>query len=158
MLTKLRAYRNSPVATHWPPEGNSKKFGYKVKNQQGRPPKGMSEEPTFPLLIFSHGLGGSRTAYSSLCTEFASYGFVVCAVEHRDGSGPRSFVNHPEAHNMDQQDGAKTEEADGVGDTDSETRSKKWEPLDHTEEEIKQGYHYVVCSATLMLHFSKANC
>ena len=30
MLTKLRAYRNSPLAKHWPPEGNSKKNGYKI--------------------------------------------------------------------------------------------------------------------------------
>lgn len=33
--------------------------------------------------------------YSSMCGEFASYGFVTVAVEHRDGSGPRTFVNHP---------------------------------------------------------------
>lgn len=27
--------------------------------------------------------------------QFASYGFVVLALEHRDGSGPRSFINQP---------------------------------------------------------------
>lgn len=32
--------------------------------------------------------------YSSQCGEFASYGFIVCAVEHRDGSGPRTYINY----------------------------------------------------------------
>jgi platelet-activating factor acetylhydrolase len=27
--------------------------------------------------------------------QFASFGFIVCAIEHRDGSAPRSFVNRP---------------------------------------------------------------
>ena len=39
------------------------------------------------------GMGGSRAAYSSVCGEFASYGFVVCAMEHGDGSGARTLVN-----------------------------------------------------------------
>ncbi|KAF2268241.1 hypothetical protein CC78DRAFT_455457 [Lojkania enalia] len=94
MLTKLRAFRNAPPAMHWPPNGNVHSGGSKVKNEQGSPPLGREKEPEFPLLIFSHGLGGTRTAYSSMCGEFASYGFVVCAVEHRDGSGARTFVNH----------------------------------------------------------------
>jgi platelet-activating factor acetylhydrolase len=147
MLTKLRAYRNSPPATHWPPKGNAKKRGYKVKNEQGPAPEGIDESPTFPLLMFSHGLGGSRSAYSSLCTEFASYGFVVCAVEHRDGSGPRTFINHKKRtkSKRDRHGGSKAGEEDFDGDSvsEKEKEKEKWEHLDHTDEELRKGYHYV---------------
>ncbi|TVY76049.1 Platelet-activating factor acetylhydrolase, partial [Lachnellula suecica] len=95
-FTKLPAFRNSKLAEHWPPEHNSREAGtHETKNSAGTPPPGEPEHPCFPLLVFSHGLGGTRTTYSSLCGEFASYGFVVVALEHRDGSGPRTFVNLP---------------------------------------------------------------
>jgi platelet-activating factor acetylhydrolase len=146
MLTKLRAYRNSPPARHWPPEGNAKKRGYKVKNQQGSPPEGIDRDPIFPLLMFSHGLGGSRTAYSSLCTEFASYGFVVCAVEHRDGSGPRTFINHKRrtTGKKDRHGGAKAGTEDCDADPTYEKEREKWINVDHTEDELKKGYHHIV--------------
>jgi predicted dienelactone hydrolase len=40
----------------------------------------------YPLIIITHGLGGSRTDYTSLAVHLASYGFVVAAAEHADTS------------------------------------------------------------------------
>ncbi|OJD29921.1 platelet-activating factor acetylhydrolase protein [Diplodia corticola] len=132
MFTKLPAWRNAPLAAHWPPFANDTSSRQQGKEEGPLPPPFVVEDaravsmlghndetgeddddegcwdeewdedawerrkmPKFPLLVFSHGLGGNRTAYSSVCGEFASYGFVVCALEHRDGSGPRTYVNHP---------------------------------------------------------------
>ncbi|KAF4602119.1 hypothetical protein EYR40_005323 [Pleurotus pulmonarius] len=59
-----------------------------------RPPKLETKQTQWPLVLFSHGLGGSRTAYSQICTRLAASGKVVLALEHRDGTGhvciPRS--------------------------------------------------------------------
>jgi len=42
---------------------------------------------TFPIVLFSHGLGGCMEMYSQLCAQIASQGFWVVALEHEDGSG-----------------------------------------------------------------------
>lgn len=44
-------------------------------------------------MVFSHGLGGSRNAYSHVTGSLASHGMVVVAAEHRDGSAPISFIH-----------------------------------------------------------------
>jgi platelet-activating factor acetylhydrolase len=44
-------------------------------------------------MLFSHGLGGSRNAYSHICGSLASHGIVVVAPDHRDGSAPISFIH-----------------------------------------------------------------
>lgn len=43
-------------------------------------------------MVFSHGLGGSRNAYSHLVGSIASHGVIVIAPEHRDGSTPISYI------------------------------------------------------------------
>lgn len=40
------------------------------------------------LVIFSHGLAGTKNAYSAVCAAMASEGNVVLAIAHADGSGP----------------------------------------------------------------------
>ncbi|KAI1322513.1 phospholipase A2 [Xylariaceae sp. FL0255] len=53
----------------------------------------------WPTMLFSHGLGGSRNAYSQLVGSLASHGMVVICPEHRDGSAVASFVRIPSAQN-----------------------------------------------------------
>lgn len=43
-----------------------------------------------PVMIFTHGLGGMRTTYSSTCNELASYGWFVASLEHRYGESDRT--------------------------------------------------------------------
>ena len=45
-------------------------------------------------MIFSHGLGGSFNAYSSILGALASCGVICVASEHRDQSCPISIIRH----------------------------------------------------------------
>lgn len=46
----------------------------------------LHQNAPHPLMIFSHGLGGSIANYSNFCIDRASHGFIVAAPEHTDGS------------------------------------------------------------------------
>lgn len=56
----------------------------KKKDAEGKEEKG-EEERIIPV-VFSHGLGGSRAAYSAFAASLASAGFAVLAIEHADGT------------------------------------------------------------------------
>jgi platelet-activating factor acetylhydrolase len=50
----------------------------------------------FPVVLFSHGMASGRTSYTHYLGELASRGYIVAAVEHRDGSGPGTIVYKPD--------------------------------------------------------------
>jgi platelet-activating factor acetylhydrolase len=45
----------------------------------------FKEKPLIPI-VWSHGRGGSRDIYSGLCSELASQGYIVFALNHQDQS------------------------------------------------------------------------
>ncbi|XP_052823254.1 platelet-activating factor acetylhydrolase isoform X2 [Octopus bimaculoides] len=67
----------------------------------------------FPVVIFSHGLGGMRTTYSTICIDLASHGFIVVAVEHRDGSASATYYLN-ECSLFDEE-GSNIDKSDSIG-------------------------------------------
>ena len=53
--------------------------------------KPLRDGSKFPVVILSHGVGGCRTVSSGICLEMASNGYLVVALEHRDGTACTTF-------------------------------------------------------------------
>lgn len=48
---------------------------------------------TLPCVVFTHGMAGMSQSYAHYLGSIASHGYVVAAVEHRDGSGPGTIIH-----------------------------------------------------------------
>lgn len=67
------------------------------RNARLRSPPSLSPSASssrWPLLVFSHGLGGGKHVYSQLSRYWASRGYVVLVLQHADGSGPATIVRN----------------------------------------------------------------
>ena len=53
--------------------------------------KPLRDGTRFPVVVLSHGVGGCRTVSSGICLEMASNGYLVVALEHRDGTACTTF-------------------------------------------------------------------
>lgn len=90
-------------------------------------------------MIFSHGLGGTRLAYSHICGSMAANGLVVIVPEHRDGSCPVTFIQDSSEPSDDTQvTGEKPKGGPGV--TEATVKPK---PRERTQVEYQRYPHIV---------------
>ena len=55
---------------------------------KGKEENGGSGSETWPVIVYSHGLGGTAELYTYQTVAMASAGNIVLVIEHLDGSGP----------------------------------------------------------------------
>ena len=65
-----------------------------IKTQSYQNLKISQKENSFPVLIFSHGLGGMRVQNTSYIQELISHGFVVIAMDHTYDANITIFPNN----------------------------------------------------------------
>jgi platelet-activating factor acetylhydrolase len=55
----------------------------KIPNSQWKSPIIRRENRKYPVIVFSHGLAGTRSMYSYWISQMVKRGYVVLALEHR---------------------------------------------------------------------------
>ncbi|KAF2152748.1 PAF acetylhydrolase [Myriangium duriaei CBS 260.36] len=99
-------------------------------------PAGRTHDGTWPVVVFSHGMASSRTSYTQWCGELASRGYIVAAVEHRDGSCPGSMIMRK---GEEEEMVMHTSEAQlRLGDSRIETAQLKTAQLDFRQAEVEE--------------------
>lgn len=93
------------------------------------------EEGVEELILFSHGLGAIRTTNTSYCAQMASFGYIVAAVEHRDGSAgvtiaksgslviPYEHVSLPEKETEESEEEQMRKDFEAIQETECKNRA-----------------------------------
>ncbi|XP_074656593.1 platelet-activating factor acetylhydrolase 2, cytoplasmic-like [Tubulanus polymorphus] len=80
----------------------------------------LESDTKWPVVIFTHGIGANRTTYTTFCVEMASQGFIVAAMEHRDGSASMTYclqtisINNQDNHQQTEQQTEEDSEQEQV--------------------------------------------
>ncbi|KAK5046146.1 hypothetical protein LTR84_008603 [Exophiala bonariae] len=124
-----------PAQVDVPLHGSGSVVSMSVQTPGGTAQSTSTASDGFPVMVFSHGFASSRTQYTQYLGELASRGFVVAALEHRDGSGPGSIIMKRGSEDEDRVMFALRHLQDGSG-LDAETF--KQAQLDFRQIEIEE--------------------
>lgn len=79
---KIQRLMRDDYGDNWPLIVSGAIYSHTV---EGAPPAKAPKQ--FPVIVFSHGLGGSGFGYTSLIENLVSHGYVVAAIEHTGTAG-----------------------------------------------------------------------
>lgn len=85
---EIQRFMREDYAGNWPLIVSGAIVSHAVDNAP------VGKEPSFfPVVILSHGLGGSGFGYTALIEDLVSHGYVVAAIEHTGTAGAVAFPN-----------------------------------------------------------------